>query len=262
MIASFILSRTLVPTMAAWLLRGQVEAHGQGTAGHDRRQCGLLRPLPATASSAASRSFASGYRALLNGRRARSQALHPGLSRRSRSRRWACWPSLGRDFFPSIKSGEIDMHMRAPIGTRLEEAAKIAVLVERQIRKLLPGQVTNVIDNCGLPVSGINQAYSATGTIGPQDCDITISLEESSLAGRRLPARSCARELPKLFPGTAFSFLPGDITAKILNFGLPAPIDVQISGRGTSAEHGLRAARWSHACAAFPGIADVSIQQT
>src|SRR6202042_888325 len=81
---------------------------------------------------------------------------------------------LGRDFFPSIKSGEIDMHMRAPIGTRLEDASKISVLVNGEIRKLLPGQVNNVVDNCGLPSSSLNLAYTSDGTIGPQDCDITI----------------------------------------------------------------------------------------
>jgi multidrug efflux pump subunit AcrB len=129
---------------------------------------------------------------------------------------------LGRDFFPSIKSGEIDMHMRAPIGTRLEDASKDSVLVNGAIHKVLPGQVTNLLDNCGLPGSGINEAYATDGTIGPQDCDVDISLknEASPVDDYRFKLRS---ELPKLFPGTQFSFLPGDITAKILNFGLPAP---------------------------------------
>ena len=94
-------------------------------------------------------------------------------------RRCCCCCSLGQDFFPSIKSGEIDLHMRAPIGTRIEESGKIAVLVEQQIRDLLPGHVTAPV-NCGLPVSGINQAYSNTGTVGSQDCDITISLDNQA----------------------------------------------------------------------------------
>jgi multidrug efflux pump subunit AcrB len=138
---------------------------------------------------------------------------------------------VGRDFFPGIKSGEIDMHMRSPVGTRLEGASKIAALVNRSVRQILPGKVTNVLDNCGLPASGINEAYNSTGTIGPQDCDITVSLndEHSPVDDYRFKLR---RELPKLYPGTTFTFLPGDITAKILNFGLPAPIDVQIAGRG------------------------------
>ncbi|MGA7812055.1 efflux RND transporter permease subunit [Caballeronia sp.] len=167
---------------------------------------------------------------------------------------------LGRDFFPSIKSGEIDMHMRAPIGTRLEDASKIAVLVNGSIRRILPGQVTNILDNCGLPSSGINQAYSSSGTIGPQDCDITINLKSnrSPVDDYRFKMR---RELPKQFPGTTFTFLPGDITAKILNFGLPAPIDVQISGRTLAANFA-----YAQALAArlrrIPGSADVNIQQS
>jgi hypothetical protein len=108
---------------------------------------------------------------------------------------------------------------------RLEDASKISVLVNGEIRKLLPGQVTNVVDNCGLPVSSINLAYTSDGAIGPQDCDITVSLknEHSPVDDYRLKLR---RELPKLFPGTVFSFLPGDITAKILNFGASARFPV------------------------------------
>src|ERR1700721_2363501 len=138
-------------------------------------------------------------------------------------------PWLGRDFFPGIKSGEIDMHFRAPVGLRLEEASKVAALVDTAVGTLLPGHVTNVIDNCGLPTSGINQAYSASATIGPQDCDVTISLNDqaSPVDAYRAILRD---KLPKLFPGTTFTFPAGDITAKILNFGLPAPLDVQIIG--------------------------------
>jgi multidrug efflux pump subunit AcrB len=166
---------------------------------------------------------------------------------------------LGRDFFPSIKSGEMDLHMRAPIGTRLEDASKIAALVNGQIRKLLPGQVTNLVDNCGLPSSSLNLAYTSDGTIGPQDCDITISLknEQSPVDDYRSTLR---RALPKLFPGTVFTFLPGDITAKILNFGLPAPIDVQISGRG-QAQNMAFAQTLAARIRKIPGAADVNIQQ-
>jgi multidrug efflux pump subunit AcrB len=166
---------------------------------------------------------------------------------------------LGQDFFPGLKSGEIDMHMRAPIGTRLEEASKMAVLVNQSVRKMLRGQVKNVVDNCGLAASGINEAYNATGTIGPQDCDITISLknDQSPVDDYRFQLR---RQLPKLYPGTDFTFLPGDITAKILNFGLPAPIDVQISGRGLSANFHY-AAELEARLRRIPGIADVHIQQ-
>jgi multidrug efflux pump subunit AcrB len=253
MIASFILSRTLVPTMAAWLLRGQVHGHGHEGEGNPgfftRFQRGFERRFTA---------FRESYRNVL------TAAVH------NRNRfaltfvvctiaSMTLLVYIGRDFFPSIKSGEIDMHIRAPIGTRLEDAGKIAVLVNQSIRRILPGQVTNLVDNCGLPTSGINQAYSSDGTIGPQDCDITISLkdEASPVEDYRFKLR---RELPKLFPGTEFSFLPGDLTAKILNFGLPAPIDIQISGRGQVANLAF-AQQLAARIRKIPGAADVHIQQ-
>ena len=169
-------------------------------------------------------------------------------------------PFLGRDFFPSIKSGEIDMHFRAPIGLRLEEAGKVAVLVDQALHNLLPGQIANVIENCGLPSSGINQAYSASATIGPQDCDVTISLKNQTSPITEYLA-TLRTQLPKLFPGTVFTFPPGDITAKILNFGLPAPIDVQIIGRdiGVNMSYAYQVAA---AMQRIPGIADVAIQQS
>ena len=253
MIASFILSRTLVPTMAAWLLRGQVERHRHGPAADPgiftRLQGGFERRFT---------RFREGYREVLAGvvaRRARFITLFGAASLAS----LGLIAFLGRDFFPSIKSGEIDMHMRAPVGTRLEDASKIAVLVDGSIRRILPGRVSNLLVNCGLPVSGTNEAYNATGTIGPQDCDITISLRnpESPVDEYRFALR---RRLPRLYPGTVFTFLPGDITARILNFGLPAPIDVQISGRGQAANFAY-AQQVAARLRRIPGIADVNIQQ-
>ena len=253
MIASFILSRTLVPTMAAYLLRGQVEAHKHGHAPNPgpftRFQRGFEHRFT---------RFRNQYKVLLTGivaHRARFIAIFVAGSFAS----LGLLGFLGRDFFPSIKSGEIDMHMRAPIGTRLEEASRLAVLVNASIREILPGEVTNVLDNCGLPASGINEAYNSTGTIGPQDCDITISLksDRSPVDDYRFKLR---RQLPLLYPGTAFTFLPGDITAKILNFGLPAPIDVQVAGRGQAANFAY-AQELAARIRRIPGSADVNIQQ-
>ncbi len=252
-LASFILSRTLVPTMAAYLLRAQVEQHRSGHAGSP----GLFTRFQRGFDSHFTR-FRGSYKGVLTGlvlKRGRFILLFSIASFGS----LGLISFLGRDFFPGIKSGEIDMHMRAPIGTRLEDASKIAVLVNGSIRQILHGQVDNMVDNCGLPVSGTNQAYSATGTIGPQDCDLTISLKNpaSPVDDYRFRLR---RQLRKLYPGTVFTFLPGDITAKILNFGLPAPMDVQISGRGQAAN-----LAYAQAMAArlrrIPGIADVNIQQ-
>ena len=149
--------------------------------------------------------------------------------------------------------------MRAPIGTRIEEAGKIAVLVEQQIRDLLPGHVVGTLANCGLPVSGINQAYSNTGTVGSQDCDITISLDNQASPVDRY-RRILRAGLTERFPGTDFSFLPGDITAKILNFGLPSPIDVQVSGRDLDTNFAY-ATKLAARLKQIAGIADVRIQQ-
>jgi multidrug efflux pump subunit AcrB len=253
MIASFILSRTLVPTMAAYLLRAQVEAHKHGGAPSGffgRFQKGFEHRF---------NLFRDGYRDLLTKaveRRGLFILCFMGFPLIS----IILVPALGRDFFPGIKSDEIDMHFRAPMGLRIEEASKIAALVDVAIRQILPGHVTNVIDNCGLPTSGINQAYSASGTIGPQDCDLTISLNDpaSPVDDYRTTLR---KQLPKMFPGTTFTFLPGDITAKILNFGLPAPIDVQISGRNLAANM-TYAQGLIPELNKIPGIADVTIQQT
>jgi multidrug efflux pump subunit AcrB len=133
-------------------------------------------------------------------------------------------------------------------------------LVDAALRDLLPGQVANVIDNCGLPVSGLNQAYSASATIGPQDCDVTISLNNPASPVDEY--RSILRaKLPRLFPGTAYTFPPGDITAKILNFGLPAPIDVQIIGRNTEADMAY-AEHLVSILRGIPGIVDATIEQT
>jgi multidrug efflux pump subunit AcrB len=253
MIASFILSRTLVPTMAAYLLREQGAvpsarkgikvAFGRFHAGFERRFA-LFREAYRdllTAAVARRGRFILGFLALPLG----SILLVP-------------W--LGQDFFPGIKSGEIDMHFRAPVGLRLEEASKLAALVDEAVRKVLAGQVSNIIDNCGLPTSGINQAYSANGTIGPQDCDVTIGLNDDASPVDDYRAILRIR-LPELFPGTDFTFLPGDITAKILNFGLPAPIDVQIVGRDLDANMDY-AQRVLAEMRRIPGIADATIQQS
>jgi multidrug efflux pump subunit AcrB len=253
MIASFILSRTLTPTMAAWLLRGQVAAQHQPKPAHP----GFFTRFQAGFEVRFER-FRHGYQALLErlvARRGRFVMLYLAGALAS----LLLLLFAGQDFFPGIKSGEIDLHMRAPVGTRIEESGKIAVLVGEQIRDLLPGHVTGTLLNCGLPVSGINQAYSNTGTVGSQDCDITVSLDNPASPVDRY--RQILRTgLTQRFPGTDFSFLPGDITAKILNFGLPSPIDVQISGRDLDSNFAF-ATRMTARLKQIAGIADVRIQQ-
>ncbi len=260
MIASFVLSRTLVPTMAAFLLPAQVAAHrAEAASGRDgpRRPGGPFKRFQRGFERRFSR-FRDGYRALLAGAVERRGRFILGFVALTLASMLLILP-LGRDFFPSIDSAEIDMHMRAPVGTRIEEAGKIAVLVNQAIERLLPGHVLNVIDNCGLPISAINQAYNSSGTIGPQDCDVTISLREQAAPIERYQA-TLRRGLPNLFPGTEFTFLPGDITAKILNFGLPSPIDVQVSGRDQTANMAF-AQKLASRMRRIPGIADPIVEQ-
>jgi multidrug efflux pump subunit AcrB len=254
MIASFILSRTLTPTMAAFLLRGQVAAlqtrPNQVRPGifgrfHHGFEIGFER-------------FRESYRGLLERlapRRGLFSATYLMLALASLS----LLVFVGQDFFPSIKSGVIQMHMRFSSGTRIEETAKLAVLVDQQVHQLLPGHVVGSLLNCGLPQTGINQAYSTTGTIGSQDCDISVSLDNqaSPVAAYQRILRA---GLAERFPGAQFSFLAGDITAQILNFGLPSPIDIQISGRNLDQTYAY-AVKMAARIRKVAGSADVRIQQ-
>ena len=167
---------------------------------------------------------------------------------------------LGRDYFPEIRSGVIQMHMRAPLGTRIEVSGRIATLVSNSIEELLPGQVENIVSNCGLPVGPHNLAFIPTPTIGSQDCDLTILLkdEKSPVWDYR---RILRKGLKERYPGTEFTFQPSDLTAKILNFGAPAPIDVQVNGPDMYPNYEF-ARKLAGKFREIPGAADVVIQQT
>jgi len=167
---------------------------------------------------------------------------------------------LGRDYFPEIRSGVIQMHMRAPLGTRIEVSGRLATLVSNSIEELLPGQVENIVSNCGLPVGPHNLAFIPTPTIGSQDCDLTILLEneKSPVWDYRRILRKGLRER---YPGTEFTFQPSDLTAKILNFGAPAPIDVQVNGPDIHANYEF-VRKLVGKFREVPGAVDVVIQQT
>jgi len=167
---------------------------------------------------------------------------------------------LGRDYFPEIRSGVIQMHMRAPLGTRIEVSARLATLVSNSIEELLPGQVENIVSNCGLPVGPHNLAFIPTPTIGSQDCDLTILLEneKSPVWDYR---RILRKGLTERYPGTEFTFQPSDLTAKILNFGAPAPIDIQVNGPEMYPNYEF-ARKLVGKFREIPGAVDVVIQQT
>jgi multidrug efflux pump subunit AcrB len=251
---SYFLSRTLVPTMANYLL----EAH----IGHGRAKAPTRNPLVAFQRGFERRfeRFRESYRALLALALERRRAFMVGFLAFVVAS-FLLAPFLGRNFFPSVDAGRILMHVRAPIGTRVEETANRFAEIQREIRRIVPSrEIETVVDNVGFPVSGINMTYNNTGTIGSQDGEIQIKLTPGhgstsdyvSVLRRRLPER---------FPGFTFSFLPPDIISQILNFGAPSPIDIQVhsSDLGAAFEH---ANRILGRLRQIPGVVDARIQQS
>ncbi|MDF7673873.1 efflux RND transporter permease subunit [Acetobacteraceae bacterium ESL0709] len=255
MIASFILSRTLVPTMANWLLAAQVKVR-EGVQGTVESKSVFSRFQQAFEMKF--ERFRGHYQTLLT-MLVTIRGRFVGFFLASALASLFLLFFVGQNFFPEIKSGNLQLHMRAPVGTRLEESGKISGLVEREINRLLPGQVKSVVNNCGLPASQLNQAMLPSPTVGTQDCDITIQLNNSQSP---IPEyrRIVRKGLAKAFPGTVFTFQPGDLTAKILNFGLPSPIDVQIVGRNLEDNYKF-AVKMASKMRHITGITDVAIQE-
>jgi multidrug efflux pump subunit AcrB len=260
MVCSFILSRTLVPTLANYLLR----AHAPHTDMH-----GLDGPLPPSRNplvrlqrgfEARFERFRDGYRALLAFALARRGAFVVGFLAVVLAS-FALVPFLGRDFFPSVDAGQILMHARVRVGTRVEETSNKFAEIQKAIREIVPPEdLDTLVDSIGMPISGINMTYNNTGTIGSQDGDIQIKLRE----GHRPTAeyvRLLREELPNRFPGVTFSFLPADIISQILNFGAPAPIDLQIRGPNTAANFAY-AQNLLRKLRHVPGLVDARIQQS
>jgi CzcA family heavy metal efflux pump len=260
MLASYLLSRTLIPTVANYLLKKHEEEDSNS---RGRRPNMLVR---------FQRGFEKrferlrhGYRTLLSvavdiGIRFPLLFLAVMLAAALLAFPLGPLPGLGQDFFPSVDAGSLTLHFRAPSGTRIEQTAILADQVERTIRQTVPaGQITDIVDNLGLPYSGINLAYTTAAPVGPGDADVYITLAKKHSALGKL--RSELRErLAPAYPGTQFSFLPADITSQILNFGLPSPIDVQIAG--TNLEGNVDYARkLLKQMSQIAGAVDLHIQQ-
>ena len=170
-------------------------------------------------------------------------------------------PFLGHNFFPSVESGQIRLHMRAPVGTRIEETRRLCDEVEAAIRHVIPPHdLASIVDNIGLPISGINMAYANSGTIGSSDADILITLTPDHVNGANGYVETLRTRLPRRFPGTSFAFLPADIVTQILNFGVPAPIDVQVSGNDLASNRAY-ADRLLRRISRVAGVADPRVQQ-
>lgn len=256
MIASFVLSRTLVPTMAMYLLKphaGDVHAAGTPTSRNPlvRFQRGF---------EARFERFRHGYGRLLERALATGKPFLLGfLAVVALS--MLLIPFLGQNFFPAVDAGQITMHVRAPIGSRIESTSAEFDRIARRVRQIIPAnELMSVVDNIGLPVSSINATYNNSGTIGPQDGDILIQLAHEH-APTADYVRKLRETLPGAFPGATFSFLPADITSQILNFGAPAPIDVQITGKDAAGNYAY-ARTLLRKIAAIPGVADARIQQS
>jgi multidrug efflux pump subunit AcrB len=256
MLASYLLSRTLVPTMAKYLLRGH-EQEGGGRFPTSSRNP-LVR-LQIRFEETFERLRES-YRRLLESCLRHRRAFLAAFLIACTASVALITPWLGQDFFPSVDSGQFKLHLRAPTGTRIEETARLCDLVEQSIRhQLPPEQISSIIDNIGLPVSGINLSYSNSAPIGTADADILVSLSAKHDPTDKY-VHDLRLRLPNEFPGVTFSFLPADIVSQILNFGLPAPIDIQVLGQDVEgnrhyADTLLQQIRY------VPGTADLRIQQ-
>ncbi|WP_186102727.1 efflux RND transporter permease subunit [Burkholderia gladioli] len=247
MVASYLLSRTLVPTLAMWLLRAP---SGTARGSFARFQRGFEHRFDMVRAR---------YRGLLDGAIRHRRAVIAGFV-------LACLASCslfafaGRDFFPAVDTGEIRLHLRAPTGTRIEQTARLADEVEAKIRSVIPpAQIASVLDDIGVPVSGINLSYDSSGAIGTQDATVLITLK----AGHAPTAGYVARlrnTLATAFPGVGFAFLPADIVSQILNFGLPSPIDIQIVGNRLDANRRV-ANQLLAQLRGVPGLVDARIQQ-
>ncbi len=266
LIASYVLSRTLVPTLANYLLRKQVLA--ANAVHHDSD--GNPDSIPVKPSRNPLVRFQQGFERRFEAiRHAYSGLLHLGLQHRAKLiagflgftlLSFGLAPYLGQDFFPNVDGGQIKIHVRAQTGTRIEETTKLADRIGEAIHKIIPAdELDGIVDNIGLSVSGINMAYNNSGTIGVEDADILISLKPNH-APTEDYVKTMREQLPRQFPGTSFAFLPADIVSQILNFGIPAPIDLQVVGNDLQANR-----KYANALLArikqIPGIADARIQQ-
>ena len=253
MLASYLLSRTIVPTMAKYLLRGEKKEAGDGVSRNPL--VGIQKRFEAVFEA-----FRGSYRAMLETCLRHRRVFLIAFFACCLGSLAILIPWLGQDFFPSVDSGTFKLHLRAPTGMRIEETANLCDLVEQSIRRQIPAdEVQSVIDNIGLPYSGINLSYSNSAPVGSSDADILVNLSAKHHATDNY-IHQLRLTLPKQFPGVSFAFLPADMVGQILNFGLPAPIDVQVVGNDLEGNRryadGLLAKMRN-----ISGTADLRIQQ-
>src|SRR6267378_1210089 len=252
MLASYLLSRTIVPTMAKYLLRG------------DKHEASAVSRNPLVRLQkrfeAAFERLRESYRGLLETCFQHRRLFLIVFFASCLGSLAILIPWLGQDFFPSVDSGSFKLHLRAPTGMRIEETANLCDLLERSIRQQIPAaEVQSVIDNIGLPYSGINLSYSNSAPVGTSDADVLVTLSVNHHPTDNY-MHQLRLKLPKAFPGVSFAFLPADMVTQILNFGLPAPIDIQITGNNLEANRAW-ASQLLQQVRYVPGTADLRIQQ-
>ncbi len=257
MLASYMWSRTIVPTLAMYLLSAEDEYNPEH---HKGEKQGFFRRVQQIFEHAFER-FREGYRRALNVALASSMAFTASFL-------VFCVLSaglvfvLGRDFFPKVDAGQIRLHFRARTGLRIEETARLSDQIDAVIRETIPKEeLETVLDNLGVPYSGLNLSYSNSGTFGTADGEILVQLNEEK---RSKPSdayiKQLREKLPSRFPGVQFFFQPADIVTQILNFGVPAPIDIEITGANQPANYVI-AAKLASQMKHIPGASDVHIQQ-
>ena len=251
MLASYLLSRTLIPTLVMFIMRGHEHRSETPKSFLGRFQRGFERKFE---------DFRRGYEQLLE-----TTLEHRGIF-------VLCFLAfcllslglfvfLGQDFFPQVDAGLLRLHVRARPGLRVEETARLVDQIEAALRQEIPnGELQTILDNIGLPNSGINQSYSSNGTIGTSDAEILIALDPAHHHPTANHIRHLREALPRRFPGVEFFFQPADIVTQILNFGLPAPIDVQIVGTDMAGSYQI-AQQIANKMRHIPGAADVHVQQ-
>ncbi|HWP46878.1 MAG TPA: efflux RND transporter permease subunit [Candidatus Limnocylindrales bacterium] len=259
MLASYLLSRTLVPTLVKYLLPGELRHHqiesGNGHPTTSRNPIWRLH----YAFNHQFEKFRNGYRNSLAwtlNHRLVVFILFTTFFVGS----MALFPFIGQDFFPKVDAGQFRLHVRAPTGTRIEETERIFHQVENTIRNVIPAdELELILDNIGLPVGGVNLAFSDTATVGPSDGEILVALKSDRHGPTHEYIKQLRQRLRKEFPHLTFFFQPSDIVTQILNFGLPAPIDIQVVGR--SPKNYEIAKQIEARVANIPGVVDVHLHQ-
>jgi multidrug efflux pump subunit AcrB len=273
-ISSYVLSRTLVPTMIMWFERhhhppsgaaatsgAASKALATATPSRGERVALWARPLVALQQHFEKTfdRFREAYGNLLGAVLEHRMAFVVGfLSFCVAS--WLLVPFLGQNFFPAVDAGTFRLHVRAPTGTRIEQTAKLVDEVEAAIRRQIPAnEMEGILDNIGLPVSGINLSYNDSGISGPADADILVSLKPNHKPTANY-VRNLRLSLNRDFPGTTFYFLPADIVSETINFGLPAPLDIQVVGRNETVDQQV-ASSIAQKIRQVRGAVDVRVQQ-